>query len=229
MYYPTYFLDKFFEEPHKIKELGLSCKYDFSDRNYPGGRTAALHTFNDELNNYVQNRIMSLIYGSETTKSDESFRWWASSFFQLIRPKDVKSADGSILNKGWIHVDQTPLTAIIYLTDHENTGGTSLYRIKGKEYFDNKTAIEEAKISKDFNITKQNDEKYDEYLEKNRSYYEEIALFKNKFNSILAFDGSNPHKADLNVTDNTYRLTLITFFYKVYAPYHPVNELRRTV
>ena len=61
MYFPTYSMNNFFTNPHEIKKEGLAMEYNYSDKNYPGGRTAALHTINNPLCEYVQNKIMTLI------------------------------------------------------------------------------------------------------------------------------------------------------------------------
>ena len=65
-------------------------------------------------------------------------------WFSLKGNSTPKKIPEEIINKGWIHVDPTPLTAIIYLTDNEETGGTKLYKVKNKEYFNNDISLEES-------------------------------------------------------------------------------------
>ena len=219
MYFPTYYVDDFFKNPENIKNYGLSLNYIYDEENYPGGRSKPLHLINPSLATYVQNKIITLIYGPEVLREDDLLKWIAGSYFQLIRPKDVQTKEGKNINEGWIHTDpNTALTSIVYLTDHELTGGTSIYKVKNKEYIDKEFIKEATKFSRSFNKTGETDEnKYKDFMHETESSYKKISSFNNEFNSLLAFDGGNPHKADLNIKEGTYRLTLITFFYTVYA------------
>ena len=57
--------------------------------------------------------------------------------------------------------------------------------------------------------------------------YQKLVSINSEYNSMVAFDGGYFHGADWDLKPGEERLTLITFFYELNAPWYPIPEMRR--
>lgn len=220
MYFPTYYVQNFFDQPDQVAHWAKTMEYKRNEGHWPGRRTEDLFESKDQLVkgffNDVSHRICNMIY------MYEAFQIEASGYFQCI------SAEDTITQKGWIHTDSANaiLTAIIYLNDY--TSGTKLYRpINPHGQF---LSIVSPKGRMEAYKTGEITENYERDLEENNSNYEEMASFSGTYNSMLAFDSSLPHQANfsnMKTYDDNDRLTMIIFFSRIFAPCYPIPMLKR--
>jgi hypothetical protein len=231
MYFPTYYVNNFYENPEKVLDFANSLEYYPSEGNYPGKRTKHLHEVSPDFFNYSCFRVLNMIFG----KSVSNVSFVAKNTFQKINYNDI-----SISKKGWIHIDpQAKLTVIIYLTPGKSKSGTSIYETKteGIGIID-QTLKYELKQSKDIPKFFDFDKKFHNLLEKdelkkkleeNNSRFNTLATFNCKFNSMLAFDGSNFHGADFeDLEEGETRLTQVIFFNEILSSNYPIPDMRRT-
>ena len=52
-------------------------------------------------------------------------------------------------------------------------------------------------------------------------------LFNSSYNKMIGFDGATPHGAVFNLNPGGERITYISFFNQIVAPYTPMAEMRR--
>jgi hypothetical protein len=132
------------------------------------------------------------------------------TFFQVTEPYDDDS--NSMKNNGWIHIDNMEivnydLAGVIYMTpDIEVESGTSIYRLKGKEFIDHS----DKRLPY---YGKGIDDGYDEALKANNNQFEEIIKFGNVYNRLVAYDPSLWHASGTMHTRNPRLLQI--FFAKL--------------
>jgi hypothetical protein len=215
MIWPTIIVNNFFDEPEKIIDYSKTLKFHKDSKgSWPGERTNLMSSVNDKFFNWINYKIVRLIY----PMTHSCMSWLARQYFQKV--------DGNIYeNEGWIHVDApSEFTAIIYLSKHKDCG-TSLY--SKKTYFDgtlNKDKKEE--MYKTLNL--KNGLKY---LKQNNDLFEKNLTVNSKFNRLFLFDSNQFHAADKfkDNQNNDERLTLITFFDSLTANNikYPIPEMKR--
>ena len=215
MYFPLYYTTNFFDNADEIRKWAMGLEFiKPEDGRYPGVRTKPLHLLDENFYNFLQLKIMSLIYGRDV----KHVNWRTASTFQLIKYEDVKEDD-----KGWIHTDNdSALTSIIYLTPGNSNSGTSLYKPK-KVGFQAQTPDEKFKYYKSGKTNKD----YKNKQLKFNSNYQKLVSINSEYNSMVAFDGGYFHGADWDLKPGEERLTLITFFYELNAPWYSIPEMRR--
>lgn len=198
MIFPSICVDNFFNNTDEVLKIAESCRYE--KVNYiPGERSLPLHLTHKDFFNYLNLKILSVLYPNE----EKNIIYKAKSMFQKI-PSNIDY-------DGWVHNDDKDmLTCIIYLTD--SNAGTSLYKPKNPFF------VQDG-LDKDKHNFFENYEKYDtKELEKIKNtkeqwnnYFTETVSFKGQFNRMICFDGSNYHAAHIHKGDND-RLTLVSFF-----------------
>jgi len=202
MIFPTLIVDNFFKNPYKIKNLSdtLSFKKDEQGK-WPGERSKPLHEINFDFFNFLNLKILSLLYPNDYPNID----FLAESCFQKISKERYP-------HEGWVHKDNpSEITAIVYLSDHKNCG-TSLWKPKNffvkdfssekKQYYYKKNSFDKEQV---------------ELIEQHNNKYEKILKVDSFFNRLLLFDSSHFHSAS-NFIDkdiDSDRLTLITFIDKL--------------
>lgn len=199
MHVPVTILDDFFDNPDAIRDFALAQEYFDTDGRWPGKRTKLLNEIDPDLFHHFCGKVIRLFY------PDADFSFLCRSFFQKI-PKG--------LGPGWVHVDETIITAIVYLNQNENLGsGTSIYRVKSNvvapkvKHNDAKTALYTNKCAFDA---------VSSFAEDNNNQFEETIRISNVYNRLIAFDSFLWHGAqDLDVAGEDERLTLVSFFSKV--------------
>jgi len=127
--------------------------------------------------------------------------------------------------EGWVHSDVThsEFTAIIYLSDHPQSG-TCLY--EGKHFnIDAAFLKEKEKFHKDFKDLN----RMEKYRDKCNSKFRKKVEFFSNFNRLVLFDGANWHASSNADESESDRLTLITFFTNVYGKnlHYPITQMRR--
>jgi hypothetical protein len=218
MYFPTYSVLNFYNEPDKILEFAESCTfYKEPNAGYPGVRTDCLSRINKNLFNYSCRKVISLIYGD---RDNVSFA--AENSFQAIKKEDLAHT-----KEGWVHEDRNVLTAIIYLSKYNNDAGTSIMKPKVEFYAPNEQITQQKKKIysgeiKDVDVA-------EEAKNKNNENYEEMMRHNSEYNSMIAFDARLAHKANFDFDDNTTRMTQIIFFHDIRAPWYPIPSQRRVV
>ena len=204
-FFPSFCFDNFYSDPDAVRKIALS--HEFSkpdDGRFPGKRTQPIHLIAPDLFNFFTKRLFSLFYDFDQT----SVRWQLNSEFQLIEPysNDPK------LNESWIHSDNnTMLAGVIYLTPNANLDcGTSIFSLNPGEVY-SIDQDEKVEFYKNPTIPFDQQEKYINALEANNSKFTETVHFKNVYNRLVAYDGSDYHKANSFFTGTEPRLTQ-TFF-----------------
>ena len=201
MLIPTLVFDNFFKNPKFIVDYAKKLEYKPAEKGeWPGGRSEFLHVLDETLFKEVTSKIIKLIWPS--TYQDVYFT--AKSMFQTI------SSD--YVNEGWIHRDPDILTAIIYLSKHEECG-TSIFEQKSSNFIINIENKKEAYLTKNFKKEKK-------FLKENNNNFRETISVKSKYNRIMIFDSLHLHGAknfcEKDIDED--RLTLVTFFTKIYGP-----------
>ena len=201
--YPVTVIDNFFEEPDAIVELADSVEYTQTPTgNYPGKRSKPLQEINERLFMYLGRKIYTIFQVKEPEY------WEIKVTFQKIKsfyPQDQYN----LLNKGWIHTDNTPyFGGVIYLDKNpEPDTGTSIYKLKKGYTFQFQDELMEKQAlytEKEINI-----ENYNKYLTNIYEMYEETVRVSNVYNRFVLFDGNNHHGAQTYGTKE--RLTLNFF------------------
>jgi hypothetical protein len=215
MIWPTIIVDNFFDEPEKIIEYSQKLKFGpDTDGQWPGVRTGLMGNLDDKFFNYINYKIVRLIYPMNHLQMS----WKSNQYFQKINGNIFK-------NEGWVHSDSpAEFTAIIYLSKHKNCG-TSLY---DKKHLFNASINDKEKREAYKNLNFKNEMKY---LKQNNDLFEKNLTVDSKFNRLVIFDSNQYHAADKfkDEKNDEERLTLITFFYELSAESikYPVPEMRR--
>ena len=213
MYYPVTQSFNFFNDPQKIIDFANSLEFFEGNNRWPGKRTDDIWNFDADLYQHISLKILSLFY----PKGQVSYNYEAEASFQKITYDDVKMNKGM----GWVHDDSMhKLTAIIYLTPNNTTSGTSIYTPK-------KTigALKTPQIKYDYNEGLPIDENdYIMALNEHNNRFRKVSDFYSEFNSMICFDSNLYHGANFDLKPGEERLTYITFFKNISAPYYPIVE-----
>jgi hypothetical protein len=208
---PTTVVDDFFDEPVMVKEFALAQSYSKDQFNqWPGKRSESIHKLNPDFFSNTINKFLRIFY-----TENANIEWSGFGFFQRI---------SDVYDQGWIHVDGTLITGIVYLNEDNNAAsGTTIYqpKILGEQmmHVDKRTeSIEYPKKSKD----------YKNYREENANQFEESIVLKNKFNRLVAFDSHLYHAGnDFSNSDQSDRLTMVFFLDKLYTDGFPLQRTKR--
>lgn len=197
MKFPITVLSDFFVNPDEVRDFALNQSYSVLDPWFPGSRTEEMSAFAPSLKNYLM--IKTLTQFTDSEKVDA----WGSAYFQKIKPSDIRGSDGIC------HRDPSIITAIVYLTPEVKDCGTSIFRQKTDFIvpFDNDRKL-------NFYSGNEDEGFYDYVKNHNKDCYEEICRVNGAYNSMVAFNGFEPHRANLlpiNENDNVERLTMILF------------------
>ena len=222
MNFPSTQILNFFDNPYDIIHFADSLEYERNLGTYPGARTEDMSLVAPEFFRFLCQRTLAIFYPGITDKSFFVY-WNADARFQKITYDDL--VDGT---KTWVHDDrEATFTSIVYLSPNMLGNGTGIYLPKstGDVYYSDKAS--ESKKNHYHKNSIEDKEKYLKELEAHNSKFHRAAYFDSIFNSHLIFDGHYPHKAETNIKEGETRLTLITFFYQVNAPYFPLGNMRK--
>tara|TARA_Y100000385_G_C13077822_1_gene632334 strand:- start:199 stop:855 length:657 start_codon:yes stop_codon:yes gene_type:complete len=209
---PTIITDNFLKYPNKVLDFSKQCTfYKDPDGKWPGKRSEALHTINENLFSFLHKKVFSILYPHHY----EEIMYSATSSFQKIGGNDYN-------HEGWVHNDGCELTVMIYLSNH-NGCGTSFwepkefvkepinYKEKYKLYRNEITASEALP-----------------YLKENNNLFNKTLTVNSKFNRLLVFDSKTYHSAesfkDVNCDED--RLTFISFIHNFH---HPKTNLKNPI
>ena len=199
MLYPSVVVDDFFSQPELVLDFASKCKfYQNADGRWPGKRTEVLHKNNFSFFDYINQKILSIIY-----PNNKDLHYSAETYFQKISGKRYP-------NCGWIHKDDSELTGIVYLSKHKFCGTSLCKRITFDSQKSNNNLVE---LKKKYYLKNSYDAKESEYLKINNQNYRRTLTVDSEYNRLFLFDSSNFHMAE-SFTDknlNEDRLTLITF------------------
>lgn len=214
VYYPLLVVDNFLENPDNVREYALSLDYYDNDGRYPGKRTKNIHTFNNDLQNYLANKFFNLFYDFLT-----EVHWDISISFQLISPYNKDK--NSILNQGWIHQDTDKLYAgVLYLSPTADLiSGTSIYRLKKDIILNKNLNNEKIKFYKNNNV-----KEYQKALTEWNSSFEETVSIKNIYNRLIIFDSMTWHGVPTLHSGEDPRLTCVFFVNNITALSKPPLE-----
>lgn len=193
---PITIVDNFLHLPNQWVDFANSCQYHKAkDGWWPGERSDLIKNLNLNLHEKLCERYFSLFFDCLNTKP---FDYDVKAFFQKI-DKNTEY--------GWVHYDLPFLmTAIIYLTENNvSDNGTSIYNQKA---FDSSVIWQKEKHL--INLGIKSAESGKQFCDENNQLFEETVNIKNKFNRMITFDASLPHKANLENIENE-RLTLVMF------------------
>ena len=206
---PSTILDNFLDNPHDIRDWGLSLEYKPDPYNkWPGKRSPFLHLINPELHNYLGKKVLNLFFDTPP------LNWKATMEFQLI---------SNLEGTGWIHQDYSQFTSLLYLTpESEVNCGSSLYKLKKGKYYPytspqeqeiNNLRLNHYKTQKLPNNISELKNKYEE------TTYEKVMDVKDKYNRLFMFSSNEFHAANYYSPSNGEdRLTLVMFFEDILHP-----------
>jgi len=220
MHFPSICIDNFYQNPEKILKIANDLEYQHNkDGYYPGARTAPLHEASPELFDIFCKKLFSVFYDFNKM----NVNWIVSTYFQKI-----DGYEDSRLNDGWIHQDDDHIFAgVVYLNKTPNPeAGTSLFSLKQDGVYDNEQHIKH-EFYKNSNIDK---EFYIKSKEQNNSNFIEICRFNNVYNRLIAYEGTQYHKANQFSSMNSEpRLTQVFFVTRVDAENTPITRLKDIV
>jgi hypothetical protein len=215
MNWPLICVDNFFDNPEKIVEFSKDLDYSKDGKN-PGLRTKSLDMINYDFFNWVNTKILSLIFPNEI----RNIKYISHTSFAKVPP--------NLIYDGWVHTDEAEFTAIIYLSDLKNCG-TKIY-----------TPITPYPVLKHheskleyFNNPDDCHNNLENLKNENNSNFEESILIKSKYNRLLVFDSHQYHSSEVYLSDeHNERLTLISFFTKIdsYSETQlkfPISQMKR--
>ena len=224
MLYPSIVVDDFFSQPELIVDFASKLKFSQNkDGRWPGSRTESLHINHQTFFDYVNTKILSIVYPNDINYFN-NFKLEANTYFQKIPGERYP-------NTGWVHKDPDYITAIIYLSKHKGCG-TSLCK---KISYNEGILTEEELVNEKIKFYKK--ENYDsnekKYLQSNNQNFKKTLTVDSEYNRLFLFDSHNWHCAesfnDENVKED--RLTLISFISYVYfnnkKVRYPIVESRR--
>jgi hypothetical protein len=211
---PAVIVDDFFDDPDSVREMALSMDMEKAVQgHFPGFRTKNLLEIIPDFHNLVIKKWLSNFYSLDR----ERINLQAKSHFHLI-PAPNKEDKDDMLNQSWIHTDKQCVAAgLIYLTPNANKdSGTSLFDLKDGikvESLDTSPRL----LFHTLGITDAlvHNENYEETLKKHNDCFEETVNVKNKYNRLIAYDGSRWHAANNYWTGTEDRLTLVFFIYEM--------------
>lgn len=220
--FPITVFDNFYDNPEEVIKYAESLEYHKDpEGSFPGSRTLPLHMLNEELNHLSSVRFLSLFFDLNVSLVNAL----VLTQFQKIEP--FSEDKNSILNEGWIHVDDAVLAAaVVYLSpDADPSCGTSFYKLKPDVNF---TDIDlDTNTRRKFYKTGVVSENYYDVLKKYNSNFVETVSVKNYCNRIVAYDSNVYHKATTHFNNNKPRLTQTFFLYRLKTESEPlVNRLK---
>lgn len=208
---PTTVVDNFFNDPYLVRNFAQQQSYKIdSFYQWPGERTESIHILNPGFFSNTINKFLQIFY-----PSNEHIEWSGYGFFQKV---------SGLYDKGWVHVDGTLITGIVYLNDEDHSNaGTTIYQPKvlGEQmlHVDQRTASNQNPT-----LTKN----YESYRKENESQFEESITIKNKFNRLVAFDSHLYHAANNYFGDDDQsRLTMVFFIDKLCTNAFPLQRTKR--
>lgn len=221
MYFPAICVDSFFNDPLAVRDLALRQEYFYCDNHpeggtWPGMRTRPIYDFAPGFYKDFTNKFFSLFYNQ-----NETFDFRMEASFQMI-----DDAQNGGITEGWIHQDEnTMLAGIVYLNPYSRVeSGTSLYMKESPDYLE---ASNELKREQYTRFDKKRYYEYKMSIGEHNSHFKEVVRFNNRFNRLVAYDGSNYHgvssfKADFQEP----RLTLVFFIKSMSANRFPLPAMR---
>ena len=243
-------IDNFFENPDKIRELGLrmmeSYKYKSKDEEkvkgrWPGHRSEFLWKADEELATTILHRIISLYYNLDF----EEVHWEDYKIcFQEIPP--ISKDKNNVKNKGWIHRDGpdprvptiidpddhhqlTQLAGLMYLTpDIDIDTGTSLYSMKKDKTLQDWLDYGNIHTKIYAGNNSPSDEEIEIAWNKHRSCFIEKIRFSNIYNRLIMYDAHEFHVVNTYYTpeDKDDRLALIYFVGGIHSNKWPLERVR---
>ena len=187
--------ENFFEDPHEIIKIAKKIKFKPS-KYISGSRTDSLHKIDIDLHQYINKKIISIFYAGV-----KKIKFTAKTYFQKSKPDK---------NDGWVHADESTLTAIIYLTPN-NTSGTSIFCLKEQSIIpDWKVGFQEKHkfFNKQHKYSEKDKKLFFNKKLKHNNYFEKTINYQGKFNRMVCFDSKQYHSAEVC---NKERLILISF------------------
>lgn len=207
LYFPTTIIDNFFDDPDMVVDFAKSLEYKKDPLGiWPGLRTYNLLDINPSFFHMTLNRFFNLFYKT-------------ARFYEVdMRFQKIQKQYG----KGWVHMDDTMLTNIVYLTKNANSNsGTSIYKPRTVDCF-----MKNGDRKVDFYLGKIHDDEM--YRKENNDQFEESIVVKNQYNRLLSFEGHLIHSA--NDFEDEERLTLIWFVTDFHpnCDKYPISKMKTT-
>ena len=219
---PFICFDNFYDDPDAVREYALSLDYENDVGNYPGVRTKPLNEIGDYFFNTSCRKFLSLFVDLK-----ENVKWYISTRFQKIyRYSEDKS---SPLNTGWVHTDDSFLSAVVYLNLNPNSeSGTSLYSPRKDAIMKIREMDKTATLRCDFNQNKLDDtSSYEREILENNSHFEKTVEIKNVYNRIIIYDAAQFHaQSNYWMDDEDFRLTQVFFLHHLRAKNVPSQRCK---
>ena len=213
MYFPTICVDNFFDDPDKIRNIGLiqdySPCYDL-DINWhgawPGVRSKPIHEISKGLHDLLVKKIFACFF---CKPQNIPYLEMEISFHKFPREQ-------SPINAGWVHTDNSVMAGVIYLTpDYDISCGTSLYKRKDYDFYDEISQKNINLFKEQYtNYKPESESLYIENMRENNSHYIETVYLGNVYNRMIAYDGHQYHSIKkIFSDDDKERLTIVFFLH----------------
>ena len=184
-------IDNFFDNPDEVRKFALDQIYEKDTiGSWPGARTREIahidRVFFDSLFNFLEFSPEEYRIVSNFQLTDESYE------------------------EGWVHKDKSIYTGVLYLSkDPIANSGTSLY-----EESDCDTKYPDEKRNWIFGT--KTAEEISKFRDDNNSQFKEFVNLDNKYNRLIIFPGTIPHRANkfFGTTKEDSRLTLVFFIFE---------------
>lgn len=213
MKFPITVISDFFENPDEVREFANSLPFNNKNPIYPGSRTEELGNIMPALKERVMYKILTQFTDSE------NFQAYGDAYFQKIKPSDVRGTDGAA------HRDNAIISCLVYLTPDVKDCGTSVLRPKTD-------LVRPFDAGRKMNFYSGAEDKgFGEYVtEFNEYHYEEVCRASGAYNTALAFNGYEPHRANLKPVseeEDVERLTLILFITEIYGVFDTEYKMKK--
>lgn len=213
--FPVTVIDDFFDDPDSVREFALAQEYETDQEgNWPGKRTKPIHELNPAFFNLFVNKIVSVFYDFSSVE----IKWTAAAHFQLI--------DKSY-QEGWVHLDKSLASAVIYLSKDARGSGTTIYRPIDTLSCGIKNNNEKVDLFKHCSLG----DDLGFLREENNQQFRPTVSVESEYNRLVLFDGHMYHAANNFFGDEKEdsRLTLICFLKNIsFSSYQglPVSRLK---
>lgn len=180
-------VDNFYSDPKFLLDVAHSLPYSKSERsNYPGVRTGDLQQVAPDLFAIFYQKFSDMF---RSVNPDGA--WEISTQFQRIQA----NADPE-LNNGWVHADvDRDIGGIIYLNPvADKSAGTALCSAINPETQPNPNANLKFRNAYYGGRNRISDEDFITAKRLHNARFEDTLVASNRFNRLVAFDSSHPHR-----------------------------------
>ena len=211
---PTSCIDNFYSDPDSIRDFALSLDYHYPNEKefYPGMRTKCLSEIDKNFHEFAVKKFLSCFFELPLNTPH-----YTNSCFQKIYPYNSNHPS---TNEGWAHVDNDKpfktLAAVVYLNKKTCLDSGTMILSPKIGYENYSISYDDGMLSRKLYNKKLSDENinfdsYSKSIQNHNGKFNTTVEFKNVYNRLVAYDGSNWHKQPSFLVPEEYRLTQVFF------------------